>query len=55
MVGAVLLADTVSARAAQDPEEGTPLTLKVGRQIQATDFNTQSADDARDAGEYGEW
>jgi hypothetical protein len=42
MVGAVLLAGAVGTRAAQDPEEGTPLSLKVGRQIQATDFNTQT-------------
>jgi len=25
---------------AQDPEEGTPVTLKVGRQIEASDYNT---------------
>ncbi len=42
VAGAVLLAGAVGARAAQDPEEGTPLTLKVGRQIQATDFNTET-------------
>ena len=42
VVGAILLAAAVGARAAQDPEEGTPLPLKVGRQMQATDFNTQT-------------
>jgi hypothetical protein len=43
MLGATLLwCGSVRANPAQDPEEGTPVKLKVNRKIQATDYNAGS-------------
>jgi hypothetical protein len=39
---ALIWGGAVRANPAQDPEEGTPVNLKVNRQIQATDYDTGS-------------
>ena len=42
LLGMALLWGAQSVKAAQDPEEGTPITLKIGRTLQAADYNTET-------------